>query len=151
MVEMKQSDKTDERRSGEPYAEGLFRQQVREKMTAVNYNRLDGLGSFLREYKPFEDGNPKVVDLMKFYDVKLEYAKDLMRRKAGTEWEDPYRKSLKMLEIKKTPQTVNTIYYMMKMSVGKSSDQKDSEIVLALEACRDTFNYINERTKSERK
>jgi len=144
---MIQNDKTNEGTTRGPAAEDIFRQELKEKMTALKYNELDGLGSFLRKYKPFEDGNPRVMDLMRFYDVKLEYAKDLMRRRSDAVGKAPYRESLITLEHAKTPQTVNAVYYAMKIGVGKSKDPMDSEIVLALEACRDTFNYINERSK----
>ena len=117
------------------------------KILSSEYNQMESLSDFLREYKPFEKGSPIIKDLIKFYDVKLEYAKKLMVGKASGKEKDPYTKSLYMLDKNKTPQTVNTVSYIMKIEVGKSNDQKDSEIVLALKACRDTFNYINERSR----
>ncbi|MBI4894169.1 MAG: hypothetical protein HY833_00310 [Candidatus Aenigmarchaeota archaeon] len=125
----------------------ILKQDRRDRIVASDYNESDGLSDFLRKYKPFENGNPNIGQIMKFYDVKLNYARSLIVQKASGKKNDVYSESLYMLNKSSTPQTVNSVSYIMKMGLGKSKDPKDSEIVLALEACRDTFNYINDRSK----
>ena len=147
MVKMGQKNKADRRDADKKMVDEIFNQDYQEKTAASEYNEMGRLGDFVRKYKPFENGEPVIMDFMKFYNVKLKYAKELMRQKASGQYDDPYTKSLYMLDKIKTPQTVNFVSYMMKIGVGKSGDQKDSEIVLALEACRDTFDYINERSR----
>jgi hypothetical protein len=143
---MEQKDKKNKRTVDENPIGEILKQDRRDKIVASDYNESDGLSDFLGKYKPFEDGNPNIKQIMKFYDVKLNYARSLMIQKASGK-DDVYSKSLYMLNKSSNPQTVNAVSYIVKIELGKSNDQKDSEIVLALKACRDTFDYINDRSK----